>query len=90
MRTESMPNRKRPMRQAIQRTNKPSDCSIDAHSLGVGISHRQGSRIDWARTTGAELDADQPIEHERNDLRECIDYLAQFPQVKIAAEIGVS
>ena len=39
---------------------------------------------------GAELEADQRIEYERNDLRECVDYLAQFPQAKIANEIDVS
>jgi len=39
---------------------------------------------------GAELEADQPVEYERNDLRECIDHLAHFPQAKITNDIGVS
>jgi hypothetical protein len=52
---------------------------------------RIGKEVDrLGEDDGAELEADQPIEYERNDLLECIDYLARFPQVKIAEEMGVS
>jgi hypothetical protein len=52
---------------------------------------RIGKEVDrLGEDEGAELETDQPIEYERNDLRECIDYLAQFPQVMIAKDVGVS
>ncbi len=38
----------------------------------------------------ASLEPDQPVEYERDDLAEDIDYLASFPQKTTAAEIGMS
>jgi hypothetical protein len=72
-----------------------------ANEQTIGLLHRLpirsapvsriGKEVDrLGEDEGADLDADQPIEYERNDLRECIDYLALFPQAKVANEIGVS
>jgi hypothetical protein len=36
------------------------------------------------------LDAGDPIEYHRVEVREDIDYLAQFPQVAIANELHIS
>jgi hypothetical protein len=52
---------------------------------------RIGKEVDrLGEDDGAGLEPDYPVEYERNDLRECIDYLAQFSQAKIAKAIGVS
>jgi hypothetical protein len=59
--------------------------------IRLALVSRIGKEVDrLGEDEGADLEADQPVGYERNDLRECIDYLARFPQAKIAAEIGVS
>lgn len=68
------------MHRAIVRTNEPSDCSIDCPFHSAPVS-RIGKEVDrLGEDEGAELETEEPVEYERNDLRECIEYLAQFPK----------
>ena len=39
---------------------------------------------------GATLEPDQPVEYEGDELAEDIDYLAQFPQVATAQDLGLT
>jgi hypothetical protein len=52
---------------------------------------RIGKEVDrLAGDEGATLTPDQPVEYERDDLTEDIEYLAGFPQAAIAADLGIS
>lgn len=52
---------------------------------------RIGKEIDRLdEDEGAALEPEQPIEYERDELAEHIDYLAQFPQKDVARNIGMS
>jgi len=39
---------------------------------------------------GAALEPEQPIEYERDDLAEDIEYLARLPQAATASDLGLS
>ena len=39
---------------------------------------------------GASLEPDQPVEYERDDLAADIEYLATFPQAKMASDLGLT
>jgi hypothetical protein len=39
---------------------------------------------------GATLEPDQPVEYEGDELAKDIDYLAQFPQVATARDLGLT
>lgn len=39
---------------------------------------------------GASLEPDEPVEYERDDLAEDIDYLATFPQVATARDLRLT
>jgi hypothetical protein len=41
-------------------------------------------------STGASLAPDQPLEYERDDLADDIDYLAQFPQATAARDLDLT
>lgn len=52
---------------------------------------RIGKEVDrLSAEEGVTLRPDQPVEYERDDLADDIDYLSQFPQKEIAGEIGMS
>jgi hypothetical protein len=82
--------------------SKAADASGNAAGEDtIGLLHRLpirsapvsriGKEVDrLGEDEGADLDAEQPIEYQRNDLRESIDSLARFPQAKVAREIGIS
>lgn len=49
---------------------------------------KEGDRL--GGDEGATLEPEHPVEYERDELAEQIDFLAQFPQNVIASEIGMS
>jgi hypothetical protein len=51
-----------------------------------GLLGRLRVRLD--QNEGAALEPEQPIEYERDNLGEDIEYLATFPQVTTARDLG--
>ena len=52
---------------------------------------RIGEEVDRLKEDeGASLEPDQPIEYERDDLAEDIEYLATFPQAATARDLGLT
>lgn len=52
---------------------------------------RIGKEVDRLdQDDGASLEADQPIEYERDDLAGDIEYLATFPQAATASDLGLT
>ena len=52
---------------------------------------RIGEEVDRLKEDeGASLEPDQPIEYERDDLAEDIEYLATFPQAATARVLGLT
>ncbi|MFY9737874.1 MAG: hypothetical protein WAK11_02370 [Candidatus Cybelea sp.] len=52
---------------------------------------RIGKEVDRLdQDEGASLEPDQPVEYERDDLAADIDYLATFPQVATARDLGLT
>ena len=52
---------------------------------------RIGKEVDRLKgDEGASLDADLPVEYERDDLAEDLDFLARLPQEATARDLGLS
>jgi hypothetical protein len=52
---------------------------------------RIGKKVDrLGGYEGATLEPDLPVEYERDELDEDIDYLARFPQAATASELGLT
>jgi hypothetical protein len=52
---------------------------------------RIGKEVDRLdQDEGASLEPDQPVEYERDDLAEDIEYLATFPQAATASDLGLT